>query len=118
VRTDVDEIVRTVPALAGFASLIVADSPALFAEIGGGWFPLLWRGSRDSFDARAFCGRCDGHAAMGIIRQTEATIFGGFTPMEWDSCTGWKADPSLESFLKSLEIWTECHNTPLMAVIF
>jgi hypothetical protein len=40
------------PAPAGFASVIAADFPALFAEFRGKRFQLLWRGSCDAFSAR------------------------------------------------------------------
>jgi hypothetical protein len=42
---------------AGFASLIGADSPALFAEFRGKRFTLLWRGRRDGLGWRDFHGR-------------------------------------------------------------
>jgi hypothetical protein len=68
---------------AGFASLIVADFPALFAEFGGKRFTLLWRGSRDGFGACHFQGRWDGHAnTLLLILDTAGNIFGGFTPVE------------------------------------
>jgi hypothetical protein len=89
---------------AGFASLIVADFPALFAEFHGKRSTLLWRGSRHGFDAGDFHGRCDGHAnTLTLIEDTAGNIFGGFTPVEWES--GWKrkADPSVKSFLFSLK---------------
>jgi hypothetical protein len=90
---------------APFASLIVADFPALFAEFTGKGFTLLWRGSRDGFGAGDFHGRCDGHAnTLTLIEDTAGNIFGGFTPVEWESgdfhC---KADPSLKSFLFTLK---------------
>jgi hypothetical protein len=53
---------------AGFASLIVADFPALFAKFGGKRFPLLWRGSGDRFGAADFHGRCDGPARSDVNR--------------------------------------------------
>jgi hypothetical protein len=92
------------PPPAGFTSLIVADFPALFAEgkkkkfgrdkppglfleFRGKQFTLLWRGSRDGFGGRDFHGRCDGHAnTLTLILDTEGNIFGGFTPLEWQSC--------------------------------
>jgi hypothetical protein len=99
---------------AGFASLIVADFPALFAEFRGKAFTLLWRGSRDGFGAGDFHGRCDGRApTLTLVRDTGGNIFGGFTPVEWES-RKWsrssdsrennclKADPTLESFLFTL----------------
>jgi hypothetical protein len=92
------------PPRAGFASLIVADFPALFAEFRGKRFTLLWRGSRDGFGARDFHGRCDGHAnTLTFIEDTEGNIFGGFTPVEWESAYKRKADPSLKSFLFTLK---------------
>jgi hypothetical protein len=91
---------------AGFASLIIADFPALFAEFGGKRFTLLWRGSSDGFGAGNFHGRCDGHApTLTLIQDTKGSIFGGFTPAEWESPASWKrkADPSLKSFLFTLK---------------
>jgi hypothetical protein len=91
------------PAPAGFASLIVADFPALFAEgkrkkfgrdkppgffaeFHGEFFTLLWRGSCDGFRAKDFHGRCDGHAnTLTFIEDTAGNIFGGFAPVEWES---------------------------------
>jgi hypothetical protein len=65
------------PTPAGFASLIVADFPALFAEFGGKRFTLLWRGSRDGFRAWDFHDRCDGHApTLTLIRDTGGTFSG------------------------------------------
>jgi hypothetical protein len=61
---------------AGFASLIVADFPALFAEFRGKCFALLWRGSRDGFRAADFHGRCDDHArTLALIQDTKGNIF-------------------------------------------
>jgi hypothetical protein len=105
---------------AGFASLIVADFPALFAEFRGKRFTLLWRGTLNGFGAGDFHGRCDGHAnTLTFIEDTEGNYFGGFTPVEWesrewnetsgpeDNCP--KADPSLKSFLFTLK---NPHNFP------
>jgi hypothetical protein len=92
------------PPPAAFASLIVADFPALFAEFGGKRFTLLWRGSRDGFGAADFHGRCDGHAnTLTLIEDTRGNIFGGFTPVKWDSSGSWKADPTLQGFLFTLK---------------
>jgi hypothetical protein len=101
------------PAPAGFASLIIADFPALFAEFRGKGFTLLWRGSRDGFRAGDFHDRCDGHAnTLTFIEDTERNIFGGFTPVKWETPSSWKAvfgddgnraDWSLKSFLFTLK---------------
>jgi hypothetical protein len=96
---------------AGFASLIVADFPALFAEFRGKRFTLLWRGGRDGFRVRDFHVRCDGHAnTLTFIEDTEGNIFGGLTPVKWESGHYlFKADPSLKSFLFTLK---NPHNIP------
>jgi hypothetical protein len=95
---------------AGFTSLIVAGCPVLFGEFRGKRFTLLWRGSRDGFGAGDFHGRCDDHAnTLTLIEDTARNIFGGFTPVKWDSKGGYKADRSLKSFLFSLK---NPHNFP------
>jgi hypothetical protein len=67
-------------------------------------FSLLWRGSRDGFGARDFHVRCDGHApTLSVILDTDGNVFGGFTPVAWDSFSGWKADRSLKSFVFTLK---------------
>jgi uncharacterized coiled-coil protein SlyX len=108
------------PAPAGFASLIVADFPGLFAEFYKKSFALLWRGSRDGFGALDFHDRCDGHApTLTLIQDTDGNIFGGFTPVKWESRrhekkhgqkdNRFKADSSLQSFLFTLK---NPHNFP------
>jgi hypothetical protein len=92
------------PPPAGFTSLVVPDFPALFAEFGEKRFNLLWRGTRDGFGARDFHGRCDGRAnTLTLIEDTQGNIFGGFTPVEWDSSGDRKGDSSLKSFLFTLK---------------
>jgi hypothetical protein len=47
---------------------------------------LLWRGTRDGFGAKAFHDRCDRHAnTVTVIEDTRGNIFGGFTPLAWES---------------------------------
>jgi hypothetical protein len=87
-------------------SLIVSQFPALFAEFRGKRFTLLWRGSRDGFGAGDFHRRCDGHAnTLTLIKDTAGNIFGGFTPVAWESQKGnyFKADPSLTSYVFTLK---------------
>jgi hypothetical protein len=107
----------------GFASLIVADFPVLFAEFRWKHFTLLWRGSGDGFGAGCFHSRCDGHApTLALIQDSGGNVFGGFPPVEWesrkhdivqskalgrDNCL--KADPSLNSFDLTLK---NPHNFP------
>jgi hypothetical protein len=98
------------PAPSDFASLIVSQFPPLFTEFGQGRFTLLWRGSRDRFRGRDFHRHCDGLAnTLTLILDTAGNIFGGFTPVEWESGRHSKADPSLKSFLFTLK---NPHNFP------
>jgi len=72
-------------------------------------FSLLWRGSRDGFDAAAFHQLCDGKAnTVTFIKNTNGFIFGGFTSVPWSSLDSHKADST--AFLFSL---TNPSNTPL-----
>jgi hypothetical protein len=103
-----------------FDSRIISDFPEIFAEFRGKRFSLLWRGSRDGFVASEFHRRCDGHAnTLTVILDTKGNIFGGFTPVEWES-RKWngkledesntkKADDSLKSFVFMLK---NQHNVP------
>jgi hypothetical protein len=94
-------------------STIISEFPAIFAEFRAKRFKLLWRGTRDGFDARDFHGRCDGHAnTLTMILDTDRNIFGGFTPVEWESpLWDWereeedtlKGNDSLKSFLFTLK---------------
>jgi hypothetical protein len=65
--------------------------------------------------ARDFHGRYDGHApTVTLIHDAAGNIFGGFTPMAWESRTGnWsecsKADSSMKSVVFALK---NPHNFP------
>jgi hypothetical protein len=86
-------------------SLITPQFPPLFEEFRAKSFNLLWRGSRDGFTAWDFHLHCDGHAnTLTLIADTNLNIFGGFTPVEWESDRDgkWKGDDSLRSFLFTL----------------
>jgi hypothetical protein len=90
-------------------SLIVGECPSLFEEFRTKQWLLLWRGSRDGFTAGEFHRRCDGRAnTLTLILDTKGNIFGGFTPVEWESSAPGdryghtKGDDSLRSFLFTL----------------
>jgi hypothetical protein len=112
-----DRLLPSPPAIAdmesnpvGWSSGIVSDFPNLFANFKQKRFTLLWRGTRDGFRARDFHSRCDGHPnTLTVILDTNGNIFGGFTPVKWES-RNWtgdgtcnKADPSLKSFIFTLK---------------
>jgi len=64
-------------------------------------FSLLWRGSRDGFDAGTFHRLCDGKGnTVTVIKSTEDYIFGGYTEIPWSSENGYKRDRG--AFLFSL----------------
>jgi hypothetical protein len=87
-------------------SRIISNFPDIFAEFQRKRFSLLWRGSRDGFDVQEFHRRCDGHAnTLTVILDTNGNIFGGFTPVEWESRISYcfKADDSLKSFVFTLK---------------
>jgi hypothetical protein len=111
---------RLIHPLSGWNSEIVPDFPEIFEEFKEKQVALLWRGSRDGFRASDFHGRCDGRAnTLTVILDTKGNIFGGFTPVEWESRVwNWKegnenncfkADPSLKTFLFTL---MNPHNFP------
>jgi hypothetical protein len=90
----------------------VEDCPVIFEDFKNEKFALLWRGSRDGFEAKEFHRRCDGHGnTVTVILDTNGNIFGGFTPVKWESSKKGKgkADPSLKSFLFTVK---NPHNFP------
>jgi hypothetical protein len=62
-------------------SLIVRQFPPPFDELRATRWSLLWRGSRDGFNAMPFQSRCDGRAnTLTVIMDKNKNIFHGFTP--------------------------------------
>jgi hypothetical protein len=100
------------PPPSGWSSAIVADFPKLFEDFRRKQCTLLWRGSRDGFGAAEFHRRCDGHPnTLTVILDTDGNIFGGFTPVEWESripksqynsSNCWKAEKEVNS---QSELW-------------
>jgi hypothetical protein len=94
-------------------SQIISNFPEIFTEFRRKHFELLWRGSRDGFEAKEFHRRCDGHAnTVTVILDTNGNIFGGFTPVEWESRTSVpfpKQDESQNTFIFTLK---NPHNIP------
>jgi hypothetical protein len=101
------------PPPSGWNCAIVPDFPKLFEDFKRSRVNLLWRGGRHGFRADEFHRRCDRHPnTLTVILDTDGNIFGGFTPVEWETLTPnrwtdhsscWRADPSLRSFLFTLK---------------
>jgi hypothetical protein len=88
----------------GFESVIIKDSPMILNEFGRETWQLLYRGSIDGFKASNFHEKCDNRMnTLTFIETTKTFIFGGFTPISWDSTTGdHKPDNSGKNFLFNL----------------
>jgi hypothetical protein len=83
-------------------------------EFRGKRWLLLWRRSTDDNLEQTFHRRCDGHAnTVTLVRDYQGSIFGGYTPVEWESRVHngqynednncYKGDDSEQSFLFTLK---------------
>jgi hypothetical protein len=81
-------------------SFILQRIPRCLEEFLVKRWTLLYRGSRDGFGAANFHGRCNGQSnTVTVIETTKGFVFGGFTPLAWDSTASYKADSSRKTFL-------------------
>jgi hypothetical protein len=88
----------------GLNSMIITGLPPLFPDLNDKQFNLLYRASRDGCPSYVFHQLCDGHAnTLTIVLHPEGFVFGGYTPVPWDSVSGNKADPSGKSFIFTLK---------------
>jgi hypothetical protein len=91
-------------------STIVSTTPRIFYVLADKHLRLLYRGSRDGLQASAFHNGCNGHRnTVSLILSTNKCIFGGYTPLAWNSTGGYVSDPSLTSFLFTIK---NPHNLP------
>jgi len=68
------------------------------------YFSLLWRGSRDGFEATTFHSRCDGMAnTLTLIKNTLGYVFGGYTAVPWSSPRSQISHSDSTAFLFSLK---------------
>jgi hypothetical protein len=81
------------------------DYPNILKDFEEKNWTLLYRGSRHGFGASQFHEKCDNEKNILIlIETTKGFIFGGFTPIAWESANGiYKPDSSEKSFLFSLK---------------
>jgi hypothetical protein len=81
-------------------SLILPTIPLCLRDLPGKRWTLLYRGSRDGFQGSTFHEKCDGKSnTLTVIETTKGFVFGGFTPVAWDSSDGYRADNSQKIFL-------------------
>jgi hypothetical protein len=78
-------------------SLIVSEFPLLFEEFRAKRFHLLRRGRRDGSGAAEFHPRAN---TLTLISDTDGNVFGGFTPVEWESRVPHSRWDSLRRFVK------------------
>jgi hypothetical protein len=89
-------------------SAIISTFPEILNKFQNRKLKLLCRGSRDGFNWSDFHKTCDGqNDTITFIRTTKDFIFGGYTPLSWDSTNSYKADSSHRSFVFTI---TNPHN--------
>ncbi|CAF0859814.1 unnamed protein product [Didymodactylos carnosus] len=71
---------------------------------------LIYKGTRDGFDAKDFHRQCDGRSPTMTVLQSkqDGYLFGGYTAVAWSSTEGIKNDQN--AFLFTL---TSPHNQPI-----
>jgi hypothetical protein len=96
--------VNPISSVQRFESNIVETIPSIFKDFDTKSWRLLYRGTRDGFGSSNFHSKCDQQSnTVTIILTTGGYIFGGFTPLAWDSSTAYKADNTGKSFLFSFK---------------
>jgi hypothetical protein len=84
--------------------LILEELPEILSQFRGKVIDLLWRGSRDGFEAIEFHDRCDDIPnTLTIVEDMDGNLFGGFTPITWESECRTKCDESCTSFLFTIK---------------
>jgi hypothetical protein len=85
--------------LLGDPPAFVKEYPSIFQEFEDRKWVLLYRGGRDGFGAKSFHDKCDEKAPTMTVVQSRAQhefpsrVFGGYTPVKWDSISGLKSEP-------------------------
>jgi hypothetical protein len=94
----------SIPSVKRLESTILDNIPQILKEFDTKTWRLLYRGTRDGFGSSHFHSKCDRQSnTVTIILTTAGYIFGGFTPIAWDSSNTYKADNTGKSFLFSLK---------------
>jgi hypothetical protein len=73
----------------------------LLCKLSGKQFKLIYRATRDGFEAKSFHTKCDNQPkTLTVIQSANGNIFGGFANVAWESSATWKKDP--HAFIFSL----------------
>ena len=114
-KTQVDSICGHLVPGSAIDSAILCNAKTKYdlfdlCDLGGKQFKLLYRASRDGFEASSFHAKCNNQArTLTIIETNNGYIFGGYTSVAWDSSNGYKDDP--RAFIFTLE---NVRSTPLL----
>ena len=88
---------------------LMADLMRVCQFLDGQKFKLLYRASRDGFEASNFHSKCDNiYKTITIVKSRNGNIFGGYTALFWDQSSGYKTDNN--AFIFSL---VNLHNSPI-----
>ena len=64
---------------------------------------LLYRGSENDFSSAVFHSKCDNKGpTITIVKSEKGNIFGGYSPVMWESSNSWGEDIHKDSFLFSI----------------
>jgi hypothetical protein len=97
---------NSTPSIQRPESTILYDIPSIFKSFERKTWRLLYRGTRDGFGSLNFHSKCDQQSnTLTIILTTTGYIFGGLTPIAWDTppSGSYRADNTGKSFLFSLK---------------
>ena len=84
-------------------------------KLSGKQFKLLYRATKDGFEAASFHAKCDNQAnTFTVIRTTNDCVFGGYASVAWDGTSKYKEDP--QAFLFSLVNGSESCKPLLMPI--
>jgi hypothetical protein len=91
-------------AVPSIESSIISECPAFCSRFHGSELQLLYRGSRDGFQSTDFHRFCNGHSpTLTVVLSTDGYVFGGYTPLAWNSRGQYVPDPGLNSFLFTIQ---------------
>jgi hypothetical protein len=103
-KNDSEDEIRDIRFVWSSISKILISFPPVLNVLKPKQWTLLYRGSDHGFNSSNFHSKCDGKSnTITIILTTVGFIFGGLTPITWDSSNSWKTDARGQSFLFSVK---------------